>query len=36
MQEVDEKLEMLRSKKAEALLKHQKMPENIIEVNSIE
>ena len=36
MQDVDEKLEMLRSKKAEALLKHQKMPENIIEVNSIE
>jgi len=36
MQEVDEKLEMLRSKKAEALLKHQKMPESVIEVNSVE
>ena len=36
MQEVDEKLEVLRSKKAEALLKHQKLPESIIEVNSVE
>ena len=36
MQDVDEKLEVLRSKKAEALLKHQKMPDNIIEVNFIE
>ncbi|MCK4779028.1 MAG: thioredoxin [Candidatus Lokiarchaeota archaeon] len=36
MQEVDEKLEMLRRKKAEALLKHQKMPESVIKVNSVE
>lgn len=36
MQEVDEKLEVLRSKKAEALLKHQKLPESIIEVKSVE
>ena len=27
---------MLRRKKAEALLKHQKMPESVIEVNSVE
>ncbi|MFW9897424.1 MAG: thioredoxin [Candidatus Thorarchaeota archaeon] len=36
MQEVDEKLEMLRKKKAEILLKHQSMPENIIEIHSSE
>ncbi|MFW9865081.1 MAG: thioredoxin [Candidatus Thorarchaeota archaeon] len=36
MQEADEKLEMLRMKKAEALLKHQAMPENIIEIQSSE
>ena len=36
MQEIDEKLEMLRTKKAEALLKHQAMPENIIEIHSSE
>ena len=36
MPEVDETLENLRIKKAEALLKHQNMPENIIEVKSFE
>ncbi|MFW9822726.1 MAG: thioredoxin [Candidatus Thorarchaeota archaeon] len=36
MQEVDEKLEMLRRKKAETLLKHQAMPENIIDIHSSE
>ena len=36
MQEIDEELEKLRSKKAETLLKHQKMPENVIEVHSSE
>ncbi|MFX1593705.1 MAG: thioredoxin [Promethearchaeota archaeon] len=36
MQEVDEKLEMLRSKKAKALLKHQEMPESVIEIHSSE
>ncbi|MFX1387882.1 MAG: thioredoxin [Promethearchaeota archaeon] len=36
MQEVDEKLEMLKRKKVEALLKHQTMPENIIEIHSSE
>ena len=36
MQEVDEKLEILRNKKAEALLKHQTMPKNIIEIHSSE
>lgn len=36
MQEVDEKLERLRMKKAETLLKHQEMPENVIEIHSSE
>jgi len=36
MQEVDEKLEMLRNKKAKAFLKHHAMPENIIEIQSSE
>jgi len=36
MQKVDDELEALRTKKAEALLKHQKMPENIIEIHSSE
>jgi thioredoxin len=36
MQEVDEKLERLRMKKAETLLKHQEMPETIIEIHSSE
>jgi thioredoxin len=36
MQEVDEKLERLRMKKAETLLKHQGMPESIIEIQSSE
>ena len=36
MQEIDEKLEMLRHKKAEALIKHQTMPKNIIEIHSSE
>ncbi|MFX1281689.1 MAG: thioredoxin [Promethearchaeota archaeon] len=36
MQKVDEKLERLRMKKAEALLKHQTMPESIIEIHSSE
>ncbi|MFX1479371.1 MAG: thioredoxin [Promethearchaeota archaeon] len=36
MQEADEKLEMLRMKKAEALLKHHAMPESIIEIQSSE
>jgi thioredoxin 1 len=36
MQNVDEKLEMLRMKKAEDLLKQQKMPETIIEIHSFE
>jgi len=36
MQEVDEKLERLRMKKAETLLKHQEMPESIIEIQSSE
>ena len=36
MQEVDEKLEMLRMKKAKALLKHQTTPENVIEIHSYE
>lgn len=34
MQEIDEKLEALRIKKAETLLKHQDMPESIIEIHS--
>ncbi len=36
MQDVDEKLERLRMKKAETLLKHQEMPENVIEIHSSE
>ncbi|MFW9829118.1 MAG: thioredoxin [Candidatus Thorarchaeota archaeon] len=36
MQEVDDKLETLRLKKAEALLKQNKMPEEIIEIHSSE
>jgi thioredoxin 1 len=36
MQEADEKLEMLRMKKAEDLLKHHTMPENIVEIHSSE
>ena len=36
MQNVDDNLEMLRIKKAEALLKHQKMPETIVEIQSSE
>ncbi len=36
MQEVDEKLETLRLKKAEAFLKQKKMPEVIIEIHSSE
>ncbi|MFX1420187.1 MAG: thioredoxin [Promethearchaeota archaeon] len=33
MNEVDEKLEMLRTEKAEALLRSQSMPESIIEIH---
>ncbi|MFX1375874.1 MAG: thioredoxin [Promethearchaeota archaeon] len=36
MVEIDEKLEMLRMKKAEALLKHQTIPESVIEIHSNE
>ncbi|MFX1390129.1 MAG: thioredoxin [Promethearchaeota archaeon] len=36
MQEIDEKLEMLRMKKAENLLKQQEMPKSIIEIHSTE
>lgn len=36
MQEVDNELENLRIKKAEAMLNQQKMPENIIEMHSTE
>ena len=36
MQETDETLERLRMKKAETLLKHQEMPESIIEIHSSE
>ena len=36
MQETDEQLERLRMKKAETLLKHQEMPESIIEIHSSE
>ncbi len=36
MQEIDDELEILRTKKAEALLKHQEMPKTIIEVHSSE
>lgn len=36
MQEVDESLDKLRMKKAEALLKHQSMPGSIIEIKSDE
>jgi thioredoxin len=36
MQEIDDELEVLREKKAEALLKHQEMPKTIIEIHSSE
>ncbi len=36
MQEADKDLERLRMKKAEMLLKHQKMPEHVIEIHSSE
>ncbi|MFX1380478.1 MAG: thioredoxin [Promethearchaeota archaeon] len=36
MQKADDELENLRMKKAEALLKHQKMPESIVEIHSSE
>jgi thioredoxin len=36
MQGIDDELEILRNKKAEALLKHQKMPETIVEIHSSE
>ncbi|MFW9999625.1 MAG: thioredoxin [Candidatus Hodarchaeota archaeon] len=36
MQEVNEELEKLRIKKAETLLKHKIMPENVIEIHSSE
>ena len=36
MQKADDELENLRMKKAEALLKHQKMPESIVEIHSLE
>jgi thioredoxin len=36
MQNIDDELEVLRIKKAEALLKHQNMPETIIEIHSTE
>ncbi|MFW9969013.1 MAG: thioredoxin [Candidatus Odinarchaeota archaeon] len=36
MQDVDDELENLRTKKAESLLKQQKMPETIIEIHSVE
>ncbi|MFX0024307.1 MAG: thioredoxin [Candidatus Hermodarchaeota archaeon] len=36
MQEINDELEILRTKKAEALLKHQKMPETIVEIHSSE
>ena len=36
MQDVDKDLDMLRMKKAEALLKHQSMPESIIEIKSVD
>jgi thioredoxin len=36
MQEIDNELENLRKKKAEALLHHKKMPETLIEIHSAE
>lgn len=36
MQKVDTELELLRMKRAKALLKNQKMPETIVEIQSIE
>ncbi len=36
MQKVDSELEMLRMKRAKTLLKHQTMPETIIEIASVE
>ncbi len=36
MQEADKDLERLRMKKAETLLKHQTMPEHVIEIHSSE
>lgn len=36
MQGIDDKLEILRIKKAKALLKHQKIPETVIEIHSSE
>ena len=36
MAEIDENLQYLKMKKAENLLKHQPMPENIIEIHSTE
>ena len=36
MQDVDKELEKIRSKKAESFLKHQTMPENVIEIHSSE
>ena len=36
MQQNDKELEMLRIKKAEALLKHESMPKSIIEIHHVE
>jgi len=36
MQEIDEKLETLRRKRTETLLKHYSMPESIIEIHNVE
>lgn len=36
MQEIDEKLETLRRKRTEILLKHYSMPESIIEIHNVE
>lgn len=36
MQEIDEKLETLRRKRTETLLKHYSMPESIIEIHHVE
>lgn len=36
MQEIDEKLETLRRKRTEILLKHYSMPESIIEIHHVE
>jgi len=36
LQKVDTELELLRMKRAKALLKNQKMPETIVEIQSIE